>query len=46
MPAMKRREFLIVPLAFAGGAAMADLPKVHSLDDSLRWLDRLERAPV
>ncbi len=24
---------------------MADLPKVQSLDDSLRWLDRLERAP-
>ncbi|MDB5871505.1 MAG: hypothetical protein JWQ07_947 [Ramlibacter sp.] len=23
---------------------MADLPKVQSLDDSLRWLDRLERA--
>jgi len=41
---MKRREFLIVPLAFAGGITMADLPKVQSLDDSLRWLDRLERA--
>ncbi len=24
---------------------MADLPKVQSLDDVLRWLDRLERAP-
>ena len=23
---------------------MADLPKVQSLDDSLRWLDRLEKA--
>jgi hypothetical protein len=44
MPAMKRREFLIAPLAFAGGIAMADLPKVQSLDDSLRWLDRLEKA--
>ena len=41
---MKRREFLIVPLACAGGIAMADLPKVQSLDDSLRWLDRLEGA--
>jgi len=41
---MKRREFLSVPLAFAGGVAMADLPKVQSLDDSLRWLDRLEKA--
>jgi hypothetical protein len=41
---MKRREFLIVPLACAGGIAMADLPKVQSLEDSLRWLDRLEKA--
>lgn len=24
---------------------MADIPKVQSLDDVLRWLDRLERAP-
>ncbi|HSV35930.1 MAG TPA: DUF1569 domain-containing protein [Ramlibacter sp.] len=24
---------------------MADLPKVQSLDDSLRWLDRLDKAP-
>lgn len=24
---------------------MADLPKVQSLDDALRWLDRVERAP-
>ena len=24
---------------------MADVPKVQSLDDSLRWLDRLESAP-
>lgn len=24
---------------------MADLPKVQSLDDALRWLDRLERSP-
>ena len=23
---------------------MADLPKIQSLDDSLRWLDRLEKA--
>jgi hypothetical protein len=42
---MNRREFLIVPLALTGGIAMADLPKVQSLDDSLRWLDRLEKAP-
>lgn len=25
---------------------MADLPNVRSLDQSLRWLDRLERAPA
>jgi len=24
---------------------MADLPKVRNLDDAIRWLDRLERAP-
>jgi hypothetical protein len=42
---MNRRALLIVPLAFAGGVVMADLPKVRSLDDSLRWLDRLEKAP-
>jgi hypothetical protein len=41
---MKRRAFLIVPLAAAGGIAMADLPKVQTLDDSLRWLDQLEKA--
>jgi hypothetical protein len=43
---MNRREFLIVPLALTGGIAMADLPKVQSLDDSLRWLDRLQKAPA
>jgi hypothetical protein len=41
---MKRRAFLIVPLAAAGGIAMADMPKVQTLDDSLRWLDRLDKA--
>jgi hypothetical protein len=41
---MKRRAFLVVPFAFAGDIAMADLPKVQSLDASLRWIDRLERA--
>lgn len=41
---MKRREFLFVPLAFGGGFAFADLPKVQSLDDSLRWLDKLAKA--
>jgi len=41
---MRRRSFLIVSFATAGGIAMADLPKVQTLDDSLRWLDRLERT--
>jgi hypothetical protein len=43
MQPMQRRQFLLVPFA-AGGIAMADLPKVQSLDDSMRWLDRIERA--
>jgi hypothetical protein len=43
---MQRRRFLTaVPTLLAGGAAMADLPKVQTLDDALRWLDRLERSP-
>jgi len=41
---MRRREFLIVPFVCTGGIAMADLLQVQSLDDSLRWLDALERA--
>jgi hypothetical protein len=40
---MQRRQFLMVPFA-AGGIAMADLPDVQSLDDSMRWLDRIGRA--
>jgi hypothetical protein len=43
--AMKRRDFLATTaLAVTGGFAMADVPKVQSLDDALRWLDKLERA--
>ena len=41
---MKRREFLSVPVALAAGFAFADPPKVQSLDDSLRWLDTLDKA--
>jgi hypothetical protein len=41
---MQRRHFLITPFAFATGAAMADTPKVQSLDDAMRWLDKLDRA--
>jgi hypothetical protein len=42
---MRRRDALIATVSFlAGGSAMADLPKVQSLDDALRWLDGLEKA--
>ena len=44
--AMQRRHFLIAPLAFTTGATMADTPKVQSLDDVLRWLDKLDRATL
>lgn len=45
MPAMKRRDLLLLPLALTGGAVLADLPKVQSLDEALRWLDRVDAAP-
>src|SRR4051794_9042882 len=42
---MKRRDFLAATtVALTGGFAMADLPKVGSLDDALRWLDTLDKA--
>lgn len=41
---MKRRPLLILPLALAAGASLADLPKVQSLDEALRWLDRVEQS--
>lgn len=42
---MKRRDFLAAAtLSLAGGFAAADLPKVQSLDDALRWLDSLDKA--
>jgi hypothetical protein len=41
---MLRRRFLVIPVALAGGLAMADSPAVQSLADALRWLDALERA--
>lgn len=43
--AMNRRDFLLLATAtLAGGYTMADQPKVQSLDDALRWLDKLDRA--
>ncbi|WP_092130581.1 DUF1569 domain-containing protein [Polaromonas sp. YR568] len=42
---MKRRDFLATTtLALTGGFAMADLPKVQSLDEALRWLDKVDHA--
>jgi hypothetical protein len=42
---MKRRDFLATTtLALTGGFAIADVPKVQSLDDALRWLDKLHQA--
>ena len=41
---MRRRDFLLGSAALAAGHARADLPKVQSLDDALRWLDKLDRA--
>ncbi len=45
---MKRRTFIntlvITQATTLTSFAMADTPKVQSLDDALRWLDRLEKA--
>ena len=43
---MNRRHFLALQVATMAGAAFADTPKVQSLDDVLRWLDAMERAPT
>jgi hypothetical protein len=46
---MNRRHFLTTATALATtsltGAARADLPKVQSLGDALRWLDKLGNSP-
>ncbi len=44
MRPMKRRHFLLASMTLAGPHALADLPKVQSLDDALRWLDKLDKA--
>ena len=41
---MDRRHFLITPVGVFTGAALADTPKVQTLDDVLQWLDRLDQA--
>lgn len=43
-PRMKRRHYLILQTGLLSGAAMADTPKVQSLDEALLWLDKLEHA--
>jgi Protein of unknown function (DUF1569) len=46
---MNRRDVLLtplLPLALAGADVFADLPKVQSLDEALRWLDKLEKVPA
>lgn len=44
MPRMKRRHYLILQTSLLSGVALADTPKVQTLDEALRWLDRLEQA--
>lgn len=44
-PSLKRRDLLLLPLAMATLGALADEPKVQSLDEVLRWLEQMERAP-
>lgn len=41
---MNRRNYLLVQTLLLGGAAWADLPTVHTLNDALRWLDKLAQA--
>ena len=43
---MNRRQILLSPLALAGVNVFADLPKVRSLDEALRWLDTLQKTPA
>ena len=41
---MNRRQLLLAAAALAAENTMADQPKVQSLDDALRWLDRINQA--
>ena len=41
---MQRRHYLILQAGLLAGTVMADTPKVQTLDQALRWLDRLEQA--
>jgi hypothetical protein len=44
MRSMKRRAFLVLPLIPAGDLVMAELSSLQGLDESLRWLDRLQHS--
>jgi len=44
MHAMKRRALLILPLAAAGDLVVAEMSSLQGLDESLRWLDRLQHS--
>ncbi|MDP2368876.1 DUF1569 domain-containing protein [Rhodoferax sp.] len=41
---MNRRHYLILQTTMLSGAALADTPKVQTLGDALRWLDRLDQV--
>jgi len=41
---MKRRALLILPLLAAGDLAVAEMSSLQGLDESLRWLDRLQHS--
>jgi hypothetical protein len=41
---MNRRHYLLLHINLIGSAALADRPQVASLDDALRWLDKLASA--
>jgi Protein of unknown function (DUF1569) len=42
---MKRREFIVsIAAASLGVFATADTPKVQSLDEAMKWLDKLDKA--
>ena len=41
---MNRRNYLLLQTLLMGGAALADVPAVRTLDDAVRWLDKLDRA--
>lgn len=41
---MNRRNYLLLQTLLVGGFAWADVPTVRTLDDALRWLDKLAQA--